>query len=117
MWRLGAKVFGKHGEQFEKCSQDPLAAWLGILSHTLEPPIDDAQRWCAGNFVKLPSAREVANADSCQESGPRSPDRSESARSANSIGGCGTRGSRFQVSTLRPRDLPSQIDSIRYLRQ
>ena len=44
LWRLSAKVLGKLGEQFEKSSQDPVAAWLGVLSHTLEPPIEDARR-------------------------------------------------------------------------
>ena len=44
LWRLSAKVLGKLGEELEKSSQDPVAAWLGILSHTLEPPIGDARR-------------------------------------------------------------------------
>ena len=39
------------------------------------------------------------------------------AGSANSIRGCGTRWSRFQVSTMRPRVLPCKIGSSRYLRQ
>ena len=29
LWRLSAEVSGKHGEQFEKSSLDPLAAWAG----------------------------------------------------------------------------------------
>ena len=44
LWRLSAKVLGKHGEQFEKSSQQPVAAWLDILSRTLEPPVGDARR-------------------------------------------------------------------------
>ena len=33
-WGLTSMVFGKLGEQFDKSSQDPVAAWLGILSHS-----------------------------------------------------------------------------------
>ena len=33
-WGLTVKVFGKLGEQFDKSSQDPVAAWLGFLSQS-----------------------------------------------------------------------------------
>lgn len=51
LWRLSAKVLGKLGEQFEKSSQDPVAAWLDILSHTLEAPVGDARR--AGGVLAI----------------------------------------------------------------
>ena len=110
-------------------SQDLVAAWLGI---TLEPPIQHARRTC----------EVLAFCDSCgcnrQQQWPGSlcqkmlqsrflPRRLtrqpllqcalDCAGSTNSIGGCGTRWSRCQVSTLRPLFLPCRIGSIRYLRQ
>ena len=37
--RPEAKFSTSFGEQFEKSSKDSVAPWLGILSHSLEPPI------------------------------------------------------------------------------
>ena len=43
LWRLTAKALVKRGEQFETRSQNPVVAWPGSLSHTLEPPLEHAR--------------------------------------------------------------------------
>ena len=66
LWRFRAKVLGKLGEQFEKSSQDPVAAWLTRTGGVLAICEIATEATVSNNAQQL-VPEEVANANSCQE--------------------------------------------------